>query len=79
MREASSSLVRVKAFPGARKEKLIKTDADSFEIYVREPAQKNMANTRVRELIAAHFSVPINHVHIEKGHHSRSKIIRITL
>jgi len=50
-----------------------------FEIYVREPAQKNMANRRVCELIAREYGAPPSAARIESGHRSRNKIIRITM
>jgi len=63
--------------PGARKETIQATGEHTFTITVRESAQQNRANTRVRELLAQHFNVPVQQVRIVTGHRSRSKIVSI--
>ena len=50
---------------------------DHFEISVREKAQTNMANTRVLELVARHFKVPVSKVRIVNGHRHPSKLLII--
>jgi uncharacterized protein YggU (UPF0235/DUF167 family) len=47
-------------------------------ISVKEPAERNLANTRVREIIAARLGVLLGKVRIFTGHHSRSKIVSIS-
>lgn len=51
---------------------------EMLAIAVKEPAQGNHANTRVRQLIALRLSVPIGRVRILTGHRSRSKIVSIS-
>ena len=48
---------------------------DHFEISVREKAERNMATTRILELVAKHFEVPVNRVRIVNGHRSPSKLL----
>lgn len=67
-------LVRVKAFPAARKERVIETGEGTYDIYVREPAQHNMANTRVRQLVALQCGVSVDRVRMQSGARSRGKI-----
>ncbi len=50
---------------------------NAFEITVREPAQQNRANTRVREIIAAHFVVPLAQVRIISGYHTGAKMLSL--
>ena len=69
--------VHVKVKAGIKKESLKKKSEDHFEISVKEKAERNMANTRVLELVAEHFKVPINKVRIVNGHHHSSKLIVI--
>lgn len=69
--------IKVKVTAGARKEKLIQTASDHFEISVREKAERNMANVRVREMVAEFFKVPIGKVKLISGHHSPGKIFTI--
>jgi uncharacterized protein YggU (UPF0235/DUF167 family) len=46
-------------------------------ISVKEPAALNLANKRVREIIAKRAGVLIGRVRILTGHHSRSKVISV--
>lgn len=68
--------IKVFVSPGAKKEK-IDEKGDALIIAVREPAAQNLANTRVRELIALRFKVPLGKVRILTGHRSRAKMISI--
>ncbi|MFQ5661628.1 MAG: DUF167 domain-containing protein [Candidatus Paceibacteria bacterium] len=69
--------IKVKVTPDAKKEKLEQKQEDLFELSVREKAKQNMANERVRELIARHFGIIKTDVRIISGHRSPSKIISI--
>jgi len=71
--------VTVTTFPSSKKEKFVAITPDAFEAYVREPAQRNMANTRVRELVAAFFAVPASSVIISAGHRARKKRVVVTI
>ena len=70
--------IRVTAFPKSRKEKIVVVADDRLECYVREPAEHNLANTRIRELVAQHCDVPVASVRMETGHRSRKKVFTIT-
>jgi uncharacterized protein YggU (UPF0235/DUF167 family) len=65
--------VMVMVYASARKEAIQKTDEHEYTVFVREPAQRNMANTRVREIIAREYKVPASSVTILTGHHSPKK------
>jgi uncharacterized protein YggU (UPF0235/DUF167 family) len=69
--------VHVKVTSSARKEILKQKNKDHFEISVAEKAERNMANTRVLELIAEHFKISVNKVRIVNGHRHPSKLIVI--
>lgn len=69
--------VKVKVTPEAKRESITRVSKDHYEIAVKEPAERNMANKRVRELVARHFKVPIGKVRLISGHHSPSKIFSI--
>ena len=69
-------LLSVRVAAGTRAERIIKKEK-RWDISVREPAEDNRANHRVRELIARELSVPLSAVQITKGHHSPSKIVMI--
>ena len=59
--------IRVKVKAGARKERLAELKSGKFEIDVKEKAEQNAANERVRTLIARHFHVASGNVPIISG------------
>lgn len=69
--------IKVKVTAGARKEKFVQISEDHFEISVREKAERNMANARVREMVAEFFQVPTGKTKIISGHHSPGKIFSV--
>ena len=69
--------VKVRVIPGAKKEWVKEESAAHFLISVKEPASRNLANGRVRELIASHFHSPLGKVRIISGHRSPSKVFSI--
>jgi uncharacterized protein YggU (UPF0235/DUF167 family) len=71
--------IHVKVKAGMKKESFVQKTEDSFEVSVKEKAERNMANTRVLEIIASHFKVPKNKVRIVNGHRSPSKLLVLDL
>lgn len=69
--------VRVSVRPDAKKEAVIRVDDTSYSIAVREPAERNLANNRVREVLADELSVPVGKVRLISGHRSPKKIFSI--
>lgn len=69
--------VKVRVRVGAKNEKVTKVKDKGFHIEVREKAEQNLANTRVREIIAQEYNVAIGKIRIIYGHHSPSKIISV--
>jgi len=71
--------IKVKATPGAKKETVQKISDDTFEISVKEKAERNMANDRIVSIIRDYFGVTKGQgiVRIISGHHSPSKILSV--
>ncbi len=69
--------IKVHVVTGAKKELIIKKANDLYEVSVREPAEQNLANRRVLELIARELGIPYGKARIVSGHHSPSKILSI--
>lgn len=69
--------IKVKSIPGAKEDKLEKIKADTFKISVKAKAERNLANQRIRGLLAEYFSVGPSQVRLIAGHHERSKIFDI--
>lgn len=72
-----SFYIHVKVSAGVKKESFKKKTKDHFEISVKEKAERNMANSRVLELIAEYFKIPQNKVRIVNGHRHPSKLLVI--
>ena len=69
--------IHVAVTVGAKKESLKKIKDDHFKISVKEKAERNLANTRVLELVAENFNISKNKVRIVNGHHHPSKLLVI--
>ena len=70
-------LIKVKAFPAAKEEKIIKKSETNFEIYIREKPVKGLANERIRAVLAAFLKLPENKVRLVKGYRQRNKIFSL--
>ena len=69
--------IHLKVVAGTKKKIFKKLKKNHFEIWVKEKAERNMANRRVIELISSNFDIPISNVRIISGHRSPSKILSI--
>lgn len=70
--------IKVFVTPGARREKVEEKEDGTLLVSVREPAEGNRANTRMREIVAERFGAQIGKVRILTGHRSRGKMVSIT-
>jgi uncharacterized protein YggU (UPF0235/DUF167 family) len=71
--------IKVKVMAGAKKEDIKKKNKDTYLISVKEPAERNLANKRVCELVSIDLKVPVKIVRIISGHQSPSKILSINI
>ncbi|MCK9351544.1 MAG: DUF167 domain-containing protein [Candidatus Paceibacterota bacterium] len=71
--------IKIKVTPHAKKETFVKISEDHFEASVKEKAERNMANNRVRELVAEHFGILTGKAKLISGHHSPSKIFSVEI
>lgn len=69
--------VRAVVKAGAKRESVTRK-GDRFAVSVREEAERNQANHRVRELLAREYGVRVNAVRIVSGHRAPSKLLSIT-
>ena len=68
------SYLKVKVHAGEKKNKLVQKAPDTFEIWVKAPAEQGRANEAVRALLAGHLGVDENKRSLVKGATSPSKI-----
>ena len=69
--------VKVRAKPDSNKEQVIEADEREFIIHIKEPAKQNLANTRIIQILAEQFSVPVRSVHQLSGFRSPTKVFSI--
>ncbi|MBR4355846.1 MAG: DUF167 domain-containing protein [Elusimicrobiaceae bacterium] len=66
--------LKVKVHAGEKHNKLIEKSADTYEIWVKAPAEQGRANDAVRALLAVHLGTAENKLSLIKGATSPSKI-----
>ena len=66
--------LKVKVHAGEKKNRLEVKSPDSFEVWVKAPAQEGRANEAVRTLLAQHLGVSENKLSLIKGAASPAKI-----
>ena len=66
--------LKVKVHADEKKNKIVQKSEDSFEIWVKAPAEQGRANEAVRTILAEHIGVPENKLSLMKGATSPAKI-----
>lgn len=69
--------IKIRVSTGEKEESLTRKSPDSFLVSVRQKPEFNLANNRVREIIAHEFKIPLGKVRIISGHHSTGKILSV--
>lgn len=67
--------IKVRVIAGSRKEEISEDEKGVFTMKLKEPAERNLANSRVLEVLREKY--PNREVRIINGHHSPSKLISI--
>ncbi len=70
-------LIKVKVFPGSKKEEIIKKTEDSFEVWVKEKPVMGLANKAVIEVLARYFSTSVANVRLGRGVRERNTVFEI--
>ena len=66
--------LKVKVHAGEKHNKIVEKTADSYEIWVKAPAEQGRANEAVRAVLAEHLNIPENKLSLIKGATSPAKI-----
>jgi uncharacterized protein (TIGR00251 family) len=72
-------LIKVKAFPSAKEEKIVKKKEDEFEVMTCAAPADGEATRRIIEMLQEYFNLPSGKVKIVKGFKERNKIFDIKL
>lgn len=71
--------IKVKVQAGAKKEIVEQKNNNTYLISVKEPAERNLANKRICEILASLFNISIKNIKIISGHQNPSKILSVNL
>ncbi|MBU1137045.1 DUF167 domain-containing protein [Patescibacteria group bacterium] len=69
--------IKVKVFPQAGKEEIIKKSDDSFEVWVKAKPIQGQANRAVARALAKYFNVSSDRIKLIKGFKERNKIFEV--
>lgn len=69
--------IKVKVHAGEKKNLLKEKSPDAFEVWVKAPAERGLANEAVRALLAEHLGVEAKKLRLIKGTTSPAKIYEI--
>lgn len=73
--ETNTMYIKLRVITESKKEEIEKINDDTLRVYLKEPAEMNMANSKVLELMKKYFNT--NNIRLISGHHSPSKIISV--
>lgn len=69
--------IKVKVIPDSKKEVVKKESDTTYRIMVKEPAERNQANLRIKELLLTELGLKKGQLRMISGHRSTSKIFSI--
>ena len=69
--------IKVRAHPASKRESVEQKGETQFEIWVKEKAERNMANRRICQIVAEKLGVLPRDVRIISGHQSPSKMLSV--
>ncbi len=71
--------IKVHVYAGMKKEQVNKIKDNTYEIITKAPAERNLANEKVREVIASEYGISVGAVRIVSGHHNPSKLLEVII
>ncbi len=71
--------IRVKVLAGVKRELVKELGENRLEIHVKEPAEQNLANKRVSEILSARLGVSVKKIKIINGHHHPVKLFSVEI
>jgi len=69
--------IKLKVHPAAKLEKIIRKSVDAYEIWVKAPPERGLANASALRALALALGVEVKMIQLVKGATSPSKIVRI--
>ncbi|HAH31228.1 MAG TPA: hypothetical protein DCL44_02820 [Elusimicrobia bacterium] len=69
--------IKLKVHPASKTEKIIKKAADTYEIWVKAPPERGLANIAALRALAFALGIDAKKILLIKGAHSPAKIVKI--
>lgn len=69
--------VQVKAFPSSPKEVIETVGEHRYRIFIRQPAEHNMANTRIKQILGEIYDKNPDAFQIVSGSTGMSKVFKV--
>lgn len=69
--------IKVRVIVEAKEDKIEEVAPNTFKVWTKMPAEQNLANKAIIDLVKNRFPEYNNDIRIVSGHHSPSKIISI--
>lgn len=69
--------IQVKAFPASPKEFIETVGQHRYRIFIRQPAEQNMANTRIKQILGEIYNKNPDAFQIVSGSTGMSKVFRV--
>ena len=70
-------LIKLKVHPDSKQSTLLKKAEDAYEVWVKAPAERGLANTAVLHILAKTLKQNVGRLHIIKGATSPNKIVKV--
>jgi len=67
---------KLKVHPDSKREKAVRKGPDSFELWVKAPAERGLANIAAIRLLASEIKIEIKNIMLVKGAQSPAKIVK---
>ncbi|OGR45438.1 MAG: hypothetical protein A2X28_11050 [Elusimicrobia bacterium GWA2_56_46] len=68
---------KLKVHAGAKRDKLLRKGPDSFELWIKAPAERGLANAAAVRLLAAEIKIEPKRILLIKGAQSPAKIVKV--
>ena len=70
-------LIKVRAFPEARENKVVEKSKDSFDVFVKAKPVKGLANLAIEQTLADYFKISESKLRLVRGFKQGNKIFEI--
>ena len=68
---------KLKVHPKSKRPKILAKSKDAYEIWIKEPAERGLANKAAIALLSNKLNIPAKRIMLIKGATSPSKIVKI--